>query len=73
MTVIDKRTQRTNANFDEINLGETFIDEDGDICIKIDDSHALYYDFAGNIWDVITMYDSDKILLVQATLTIEDM
>ena len=73
MTVIDKRIQRTNAEFDEINVGETFIDEDEDICIKIDNSRALYYEFERDTWKTITMHDSDKILLVQATLTIEDI
>ena len=70
MQVIDRRGTLLTTTFGDLNIGEAFQDNDGDICIKTDINAYMYYDHC----EWIPKYDLDAdelIIPLEATYTIE--
>lgn len=70
MTVIDRRVTPLTTTFDELNIGDAFQDDDGDICIKTDNNSVIYW--TGNRWAFHTAFCGDEpILPLEVTYTFE--
>lgn len=70
MQVIDRRGIPLTTTFGDLNIGDAFQDEDGDICIKTDVGAYMYYDHC----EWISKYDLDAdelIIPLEVTYTIE--
>ena len=70
MTVIDRRRTPLTSTFGDLNIGEAFQDNDGDMCIKTEIGAYMYYDHC----EWIPKYDlnaDDLIIPLEITYTIE--
>ena len=70
MKVIDRRVTPLTHTFDELNIGDAFQDDDGDICIKTDNNSAIYW--TGSRWALHTAFCGDELILpLEVTYTFE--
>lgn len=70
MTVIDRRVTPLTTTFDELNIGDAFQDDDGDICIKTDNNSAIYWTCSR--WASHTAFCGDELILpLEVTYTFE--
>lgn len=69
MNIIDERNSVKQTVFDDLCIGDCFVDEIGDICIKTGVETCIYStDDEG--WDSCIMTGKEKVFLLDATLTI---
>jgi hypothetical protein len=61
MKVIDNRAKKVFTTFGELNIGDAFQDDDGDICIKTDVGAAIYW--AGGRWAFHAAFDSEELII----------
>ena len=59
MTVIDNRRNNTTTTFGDLDIGEAFLDEDGDFCIKTDFGAAIVWQ---GYWHPIYYYTKDDVV-----------
>lgn len=70
MNVIDKRAIPLTATFGDLDIGDAFQDDDGDICIKTDTGVAIYW--TGEYWSTSHSYCGDELIIpLEATYTFE--
>lgn len=70
MQVIDRREAPLTTTFRDLNIGNAFQDEDGDICIKTDVGAAIYW--TGNHWAYHVSFAGDELILpLEVTYTFE--
>ena len=69
MKIIDKRQKATNTTFDDLCVGDCFIDEEGDICIKTGKESCIYT-IDHKSWNTLEMQGKEKVILLEATLTV---
>lgn len=71
MKIIDERQEAKNTTFEDLCIGDCFMDEEGDICIKTGGKSCIYtVDSTG--WNSAIMTGKEKVSLLEATLTIVD-
>ena len=59
MTVIDNRRNNITTTFGDLAIGEAFLDEDGDFCIKTDLGVVMVWI---GYWFVDHSYSEDKVI-----------
>ena len=70
MNIIDEREKLKQTIFDDLRVGDCFVDEIGDICIKTGEESCIYStDYEG--WDSCIMTGKEKVSLLDATLVIK--
>lgn len=70
MQVIDRRGTPLTTTFDDLNIGDAFQDDDGDICIKTDSTSAIYW--SGSRWAFHTAFSGDELIIpLEVTYTFE--
>ena len=69
MTVIDNTGKPSETKFGDLELGEAFIDEDGDINIKVSCERAMYY--AEGHWDTIGCSMHTTVIPLAVTYTFD--
>lgn len=70
MNVVDERDNGEQITFDELCIGDCYIDKDGDLCIKTDEDTSIYTTDNRNWFNV--RRDADEIVVpLEATLTIK--
>lgn len=70
MQVIDKREIPLTITFGDLNIGDAFQDDDGDICIKTDVGAAIYW--TGGRWAPHVAFSGDELVLpLEVTYTFE--
>lgn len=71
MVIIDNREQvKREYTFKDLRLGDCFLDQDGDVCIKFADDEYLVTVDGGRCWDTCIAEDNEKVIPLDATLTI---
>ena len=71
MIVIDKREEcQKEYTFGDLRLGDCFIDTEGDLGIKINAESYLYTTNNGKDWDKGIIGCTDRVIPLEATLTI---
>ena len=70
MKVVDNREEFKQYFFEDLNIGDCFIDGQGDLCIKTDYDSCIYTTDREN-WDKCTMSPSDEIVPLETVLSIE--
>ena len=70
MNIIDERHIVQDTIFDELFVGDCFMDKEGDICIKTGEESCIYTP-DGNNWDSYIMTGKEKVVPLDATLTIK--
>ena len=70
MKIIDNYTKKKGLTFEDLELGDVFIDTDEDICMKVDTSPTANTILLES-GDVVTIMQSAKVTRVNATLIIE--
>lgn len=70
MQVIDKRGTPLTVTFSDLNIGDAFQDNDGDICIKTDIGAAIYW--TGSRWAYHIAFSGDELIIpLEVTYTFE--
>jgi ribosomal protein S4E len=70
MKIIDNYTEKKGLTFEDLEVGDVFIDKDDDVCMKVDTSQSANTVLLEN-GDVVTTVRLSKVTRVNATLTIE--
>lgn len=70
MKIIDKRQEPKNITFEDLCLGDCFLDSEGDLGIKISDERYLYTVDNGESWDWNSTERTTIVIPLEATLTI---
>ena len=70
MKIIDNYTKKKGLTFEDLELGDVFIDTDEDICMKVDTSPTANTILLES-GDVVTIMQLAKVTRVNATLIIE--
>ena len=70
MKIIDNYTKKKGLTFEDLELGDVFIDTDEDICMKVDTSQTANTILLES-GDVVTIMQLAKVTRVNATLIIE--
>lgn len=70
MNIIDERSLPQITIFDELFIGDCFMDKDGDICIKTGEESCIYTTDNNN-WDSYIMTGKEKVTPLDATLTVK--
>lgn len=71
MIIIDKREKvKKEYTFNDLCLGDCFLDQDGDVSIKFSDEEYLTTINSGKSWDTCTANADEKVIPLDVTLTI---
>lgn len=71
ITIKRKEKIEKEYAFKDLCLGDCFLDEDGDVSIKIsDDAYLVALSTGAMGWDVACAEPDEKVILVEATLII---
>lgn len=70
MKIIDNYSKKKGLTFENLELGDVFLDTDEDICMKVDTSPTANTILLES-GDVVTILQSAKVTRVNATLIIE--
>lgn len=70
MQVIDKRGLKLTTAFGDLNIGDAFQDNDGDMCIKTDIGAYMYYS-SGKWLPIYNVDTNEYIIPLDVTYTIE--
>jgi hypothetical protein len=74
MKVIDNRNAGKKVRFEDLVIGEGYLDEDGNICIKTSEDYetvnCMFYSSAGT-WIAECEYHYTEVTLIQITYTVE--
>lgn len=70
MKIIDKRAEKKKPTFEDLCVGDCFLDQDGDVSIKISEDEYLATADEGKSWDQCIIGDSEKIVPLDVTLII---
>lgn len=70
MKIIDNYTKKKGLTFENLELGDVFLDTDEDICMKVDTSPTANTILLES-GDVVTIMQLAKVIRVNATLIIE--
>jgi hypothetical protein len=70
MKIIDNYTKKKGLTFEDLELGDVFLDTDEDICMKVDTSQTANTILLES-GDVVTIMQLAKVTRVNATLIIE--
>ena len=70
MTVIDNRRNNLPAIFGDLAIGEAFLDEDGDFCIKTGLGVAIVW--VGYWYPAYTYSESDVVVPLEVTYSFTD-
>ena len=69
MNIVDERDKIKQTIFDDLRVGDCFVDEIGDICIKTGEESCIY-STDDESWDSCIMTGKEKVFRLEATLTI---
>ena len=71
MKIVDKREKnKKEYTFEDLYIGQYFLDKDGDVSIKTCDDEYLVT-VGGGDWDVACANPTDKVRPIEVTLVIE--
>ena len=71
MTIVDKREKsKKEYTFEDLYIGQYFLDQDGDVGIKFSNEEYLATMDAGKSWDTCIADEMDKVTPLDVTLTI---
>ena len=70
MEIIDERDKGEHTTFNELCIGDCFMDKDGDLCIKTEVDSGIYTTNHRN-WYSVRCDADDKVIPLEATLTIK--
>jgi hypothetical protein len=70
MKVVDNRVEFKQYFFEDLCIGECFVDKQGDLCIKTDDDSCIYTTDKES-WDKCTMNKWDDVVPLETVLSIE--
>lgn len=70
MKIVDKRQEAKDITFVDLRLGDCFLDNEGDLGIKIDEERYLYTTDNGESWNKGVMNHTDRVIPLEAILTI---
>jgi hypothetical protein len=72
MKIVDKREKnKKEYTFEDLYIGQYFLDQDGDVSIKTcDDEYLVTVGDSGD-WDVAIANPTDKVRPIEVTLVIE--
>lgn len=71
LNVVDKRDHNKKTHrFCELDIGDCYLDDNGNVCIKTSNSTCIYFDENGG-WDKCSENTDEPIVLLSATLTID--
>lgn len=71
MNIVDERDTAKQTVFDDLRVGDCFMDKDGDICIKTEQDSGIYTTDYRN-WYPVRMDADEKVVPLEATLTIKE-
>lgn len=75
MKVIDNRRIGKKIRFEDLEIGEGYLDEDGNICIKTSDDYestnCMYYREGKGEWIAECEYNYTEVMPIQLTYTVE--
>ena len=75
MKVIDNRKMGKKVRFENLEIGDGYLDEDGNICIKTskdyESNNCMYYREGVGIWEADCEYNYTEVTPIKVTLTIE--
>ena len=75
MKVIDNRKTRKKVRFEDLALGDAYLDEDENICIKTSEDYectnCMYYRTCSGTWVAECEYNYTEVTPIQITYTIE--
>ena len=69
MTLIDKTGEPINTKFKDLDIGEAYIDEDGDTNIKTDIGSSIYH--AYDYWTPRSADPEEAVIPLKATIIVE--
>jgi aspartate carbamoyltransferase regulatory subunit len=73
--VIDNRKARKKVRFEDLKVGEGYLDADGNICIKtsydFEYVNCMFYREVGGEWEAECEYNYTEVTPIQLTYTIE--
>ena len=69
MTLIDKTGEPITTKFVDLDVGEAFVDEDGDINIKTDIGSSIYH--THNYWTPRIVNSEEAVIPLKSTITVE--
>lgn len=70
MEIIDERDKGEHTFFNNLCIGDCFMDKDGDLCIKTGEDCSIYT-ATGKEWHSVMCDADDKVIPLEATLTIK--
>ena len=71
MKIVDNREQvKKEYTFNDLYLGDCFLDQDGDVGIKFSDEEYLTTIDGGKSWDTCIANADEKVIPLDVTLTI---
>ena len=75
MKVIDNRKVGKKVRFEDLPIGDAYLDEDDNICIKTSDDYegnnCMYYKPCGEMWIPECEYNYTEVQPIKITYTIE--
>ena len=75
MKVIDKRKTGIRVRFEDLAVGDGYLDEDDNICIKTSEDYesnnCMYYSGGRGVWEAECEYNYTEVTPIQITYTIE--
>ena len=78
MEIVDKRDLAKVVNFEDLDIGDVYKDEEGDICIKVSNQfrdeipNFIYYESKCDAWEVGYEYRTTEVIPLNAELVIND-
>lgn len=74
MKVVDNRNTGKKVRFEDLEIGEGYLDGDGNICIKTSDDYegvnCMFYSSSG-AWIAECEYNYTEVTTIQITYTVE--
>ena len=75
MKVVDKRNIGKKTRFEDLDIGDAYIDDEGCVCIKTADEYeshnCIYYRDTVGEWIAECEYNYTEVMPIKVTLTIE--
>lgn len=75
MKLIDNRKTGKKVRFEELAIGDAYLDPDENICIKTSDTYegdnCMFYVACNNTWEAETEYNYTEVTIIQITYTVE--
>lgn len=75
MKVVDKRNIGKKTRFEDLDIGDTYLDHEGCLCIKTADEYeshnCIYYRETVDEWIAECEYNYTEVMPIKVTLTIE--